>query len=145
MDLDDVLNQIGGFDDTIPNETPELRLYRELTEGKPYPKFHNCIYWLKHELYVYKHLQDKNWHVSKISAATGRPSGQISGLARTLVSYKELTRAFLEYYFQMTMLPRFEGEDAKRRGLAPDMDKFLDIVMEHELVKKLIENPHLLV
>lgn len=133
MDLDDVLADLG-IGDVIPNETPELRLYRELTEGKPYPKFHNCIYWLKHELYVYKHLQDKNWHVSKLN-----------GAARAQVSYKELTRAFLEYYFQMTMLPRFEGEDAKRRGVAPDMAKFLDIVMEHELVKKLIENPHLLV
>lgn len=133
MDLDDVLADLG-IGDVIPNETPEQRLYRELTEGKPYPKFHNCIYWLKHELYVYKHLQDKNWHVSKIS-----------GPSRAQVSYKELTRAFLEYYFRMTMLARFEGEDAKRRGVAPDMNKFLDIVMEHELVKKLMDNPHLLI
>lgn len=128
--LDDLLDDLG-----VENkaETPEEKLYRELTEGK-HPRLFNAQYWLKHELHVYKHLMEKSMYVVK-------PSGP----QRIQVSYKELSRALLEYYFQMTHLPRFSGEDAIRRGVAVSMDKFLDIVMEHPLLKKVIDNPSLLV
>jgi hypothetical protein len=129
VDLDSVLNDLG-IGDAIPNETPEQKLYRDLTTGKPYPKFPNCIYWLKHELRVYNHLIEKTWHVSKPNGAT-----------RLQVSYKDLARAFLEYYFLMVYLPYFEGEDALRRGVAVNMERFLDIVMEDSVIKKVLDDP----
>lgn len=128
--LDDVLTDIGINQGP---ETPEEKLYREFTEGK-HPKINTLtLYWLKHKLHVYKHLQEKNWIVSKLSGPT-----------RVQVSHKELCRALLQYYFMMTNLPRFEGEDAIRRGLAVNMDKFLDMILEYPTIKKLIENPTLL-
>lgn len=128
--LDDLLDDLGA---THGPETPEEKLYRELTEGK-YPKLHNCIYWMKHELHTLAHLQNKNWIISKLN-----------GPNRVQVSHKEIARALLEYYFQMTNLPRFSGEDAIRRGTAVDMVKFLDKIMEEPTLKKLIENPTLLI
>ena len=130
-DFDDILGDLGISE---APETPEEKLYREFTEGK-HPKINTLtLYWLKHELHVYKSLNEKNWIISKLS-----------GPSRTQVSHKELCKALLEYYFRMTNLPRFYGEDAIRRGVAVDMDKFLDLIIEYPTIKKMIENPTLLV
>lgn len=127
--IDDFLLDIGVSNEP---ETPEDKLYREFTEGK-HPRINTLtLYWLKHELHVYNHLMEKNWHVSKLN-----------GSARSKVEHKELCRALLQYYFLMTNQPRFEGEEAIRRGMAVDMDKFLDRILEYPTIKKLIDSPTL--
>lgn len=115
------------------DELPHEKLYREFTEGK-HPKMIMVQYWFKHEWYVYNSFLSQGWIVSK-------PSGD----KRIQVSARELSRAMLRYYFQMTNQPRFTGEDAVRRGLNVDMEKFLDLVMEEPTIKKVIENPSQLV
>lgn len=130
-EFDDILGDLGI---SSAPETPEEKLYREFTEGK-HPKINTTtLYWLKHEIHKFNHLLSLNWHVSKPNGPT-----------RVKVEYKELCRALLEYYFLMTNLPRFQGEEAKRRGMAVDMNKFLDMVIEYPTIKKIIENPTLLV
>lgn len=133
--MDEFLGDIGldHIADINKDETPEQKMYREQTEGK-YPKIANCVYWLKHELHVYMSLKEIGWHVSKPNGAT-----------RLQVSLKELARGLLAYYWRMIALPRFEGEDAIRRGTAVDMEKWLDLVIEYPTIKNLIDNPTLLV
>jgi len=107
-----------------PAATPELGFFNELTQGKM-PKIHNAQYWLKHELYVYTSLFEKNWIVSKPHGPT-----------RQQVSFKELTRALLEYYFLMAYHARFVNERAKEQGKLVDLQKFLDLVMEYPTILK---------
>ena len=128
--LDELFDDLGIVN---KDETPEEKLYREVTDGK-HPKMISIHYWFKHEWHVYNRLLGNNWLLVKPNGPT-----------RTQVSAKELSRAFLAYYFRMTMLPRFEGEDAKRRGSAVNMDQFLDLVLEEPTIKKIIDNPSLLV
>lgn len=125
--LDDLLSDLGV--ENPKDLTPEDKFFRELTEGK-FPKLYNCQYWLKQELYVYTHLFEKNWIVSKLS-----------GPYRTQVPTKQLARAFLEYYFFMTALPKFENERGTEMKKSCDMQKFLDLVIEYAPIKNLIENP----
>lgn len=113
-----------------PAATPELGFFNYLTEGKM-PRIHNVQYWLKHELYVYIHLINNNYIVSKPH-----------GAGRLQVSTKELTRSLLEYYFLMMYNPRFENARAQEQGKLVDMNKFLDLVLEYSTIRKLIENPH---
>lgn len=132
--MSNILDEIDGdFDIKEPEPvTTELGLFQRWTEGK-HPKIFNCHYWLKHELYVYKSLQEKLWIVSKPNGPT-----------RLQVSNKELARALLEYYFEMVTHSSFYGERTGERGKLVDMDKFLDLVIEEPTIKKLIERPELL-
>lgn len=116
-----------------PAATPELGFFNEFTLGK-YPKIYNVQHWLKHQLFVYTSLLENNWIMTKPS-----------GVSRQQVSLKEVTRAVLAYYFQMAYLPRFVNERAKEQGKLVDLEKFLDLVMEHPSIQKLIANPHELV
>ena len=127
----DIFEEIGADLNIVPEPplTPELGMYRELTEGKM-PRIYNAQYWLKHELHVYNSLLNKNWIVSKPNGPT-----------RLQVSRRELTRALLAYYFRMVYLVRFEGERASERGKLVNMDQFLDLVIEYGPIKKLIEDP----
>lgn len=128
MDILDTLMDDMGLTDPVP-ATPEDGLYMEWTSGKM-PKIYNCQYWLKQELYVYRHLQDKMYIVSKPN-----------GLTRLQISTKELARGLLEYYFLMVAHTKFHGERAGERGMLVDMERFLDLVLEQETIKKLIDNP----
>lgn len=135
MDIfDEILNDLGIT--PVVAATPELGMYIEWTEGKM-PKIYNCQYWLKHELCVYTSLLEKSWFISKPNKAftTGRSQ----------VNLGELTRALLEYYFLMVAHAKFHNERAKEQGKQVNMVQFLDLVMEHSEIKKLIENPHRLI
>jgi hypothetical protein len=110
--------------------TPEQKFYDELTTDGKYKRIENCIYWLKHTLFVYTTLQEKNWIMTK-------PTGP----GRIQVPTKELVRGLLQYYFEMHFLPKFQNE----RGTGLDMEKFLDLCIEHDTVKKLIANPTLFI
>lgn len=105
--------------------TPEQDFLNYLTADK-HPKIYNCQYWLKHSLHLYDHCVSRGWHMSK-------PSGD----KRTALTIHEVARHYLVYYFQMTYLPRFENE----RGTGIDMDKFLDLVMNYDAIKKVINTP----
>ncbi len=115
-------------------ETPELGFYEYLTNTKSHPRIYNCQYWLKHELFVYRSLKDKNY-------ITTKPNG----LQRLQITNKELARALLEYYFLMVFGTKFHGERHTERDKLVNMDQFLDLVMEHPVIKKLIENPETLI
>jgi hypothetical protein len=117
-------------------KTHEQGLYDYWVNTKPHPKIYNCQYWLKHELYVYKTFHEKGWIISKPWK---------HGEARVQVTFKELARELLRYYFQMVTLSSFEGERRAERGMLVDLDKFLDLVIEHPTIKKLIENPDTLI
>lgn len=112
-----------------PDQTPEEKFFDELTEGR-YPKISNALYWLKHELFVYTFLQDKMYIVTKPSK-----DGRIQ------LSTKELARAFLQYYFDMIYLPRFETDRPERKHLMVNQEKFLDMILDYPLIKKTIEDP----
>ena len=130
----DILDELfGAIGIENKDELPHEKLYREFTEGR-YPKMINVQYWFKHEWYVMSHYRAKGWFLSKPNGAN-----------RVQVGNVELSRAMLEYFFHMTQLPRFKGEDAIRRGQAVDMEKFLDLVMEEPTIKKIIENPNILI
>ena len=118
----------------VEPETPEIGMYNEWVHTKPHPKIYNCQYWLKHELHVYTHLYNKNWLVSKPN-----------GLSRLQVPRLELARALLEYYFLMVAHTKFYGERHEQRGKLVDMNKFLDLVLEHPTIKKLIDDPNTLI
>lgn len=114
--------------------SPEETLVLNLTEsaGDRYQKIYNCQYWLKHELRVYIHLREHNYLVCKTSKE-----------GRQELDTKTLTRTLLKYYFQMTMLPRFKsagGREESQHKLA-DLDKFLDLIMERDEIKKVMDNP----
>lgn len=115
--MDDVFNLI----DEDVNTTIEEQFYQYLTSEKM-PKIYNCEYWLRHELAVYAHLQEKLYLLTK-------PSGPV----RVQVSIQEQTRVLLEYYFLMYYLPRFVRTDGRA---ACDMGKFLDLVMNDPTIRK---------
>lgn len=128
--MDDIMGDMG-LKDPEPL-TNEDRLYDYWVNSKPYAKIHNCEYWLKHELFVYKSLQDKfNFNVYKPI-----------GLKFARVDIKELSRALLRYYFCMVTLPSFENERAAERDKLVDLEKFLDLVMECPVIKNRINNPY---
>jgi len=133
MDFLDELADTFSLEPPTP-KTPEQTLYDFWVNTKPHPKIYNCQYWLKHELFVYKTLMDKGWIVSK-----PRPNGRIQ------VDITELTRELLKYYFRMVTLPSFEGERHAERGTLVDLEKFVDLVIEHPVIKKLMENPNTLI
>ena len=99
-----------------------------------YPRIHNMQYWLKSQLVpiVYM-LNDKNWIVSKLSGPT-----------RTQVSLKEISRYMLDYYLDMTFHVRFHGERGKEQKKLLDKEKVLDLVIEYPAIKKLIDDPTIL-
>jgi len=105
------------------NTTPEDHFYQYLTAEKM-PKIYNCEYWLRHELAVYAHLRDTNYHLTKSNKAP--------------VFIQELVRVLLSYYFQMYFLPRFVRTDGRP---ACDMGKFLDLVMSDPTIKKYLREP----
>lgn len=132
----DLINEMfGALGVTDPDTLgPEDKLYREWTaSGDKHQKIYNCQYWLKHELYVYLHLKDKNYLVCK-NTSNGRVELDIKVLAKSL----------LEYYFLMTQSPRFKSDDSRpemAHKLA-DLPTFVDLILEHDAIKKLIANPH---
>jgi|SRR6185369_5840303 len=133
MDIHDQIMEDLGLSVPEP-ETPEQGLYDYWVNTKPHPKIYNCQYWLKHELYIHKTFREKGWHMS-------RPNGT----GRLQVTPHELARELLRYYFQMVTLSSFEGERHAERGKLVDLDKFLDLVIEHPTIKKLIESPDTLI
>lgn len=117
-----------------PPATPELGFYNEQTAEGKYKSIENCIYWFKHELCVYMHLDNKGYSVYTLSGVTFKR-----------VPVKDLARALLEYYYLMHYHTRFHGERAKEMNKNVDLQKFLDLVMEYPTIKKIIANPHELV
>lgn len=89
-------------------------------------KIYNMQYWLKNQLYVYTHILSKNIIVSKI-ANIGK------GPQRVQVSIREVTRVLLEYYLQMTALPRFQGHNAC------SMERVLDLLLERQEIRSVIQ------
>ncbi len=117
-----------------PAATPELQFYNEQTAEGKYKRIENCIYWFKHELYLYMHLKDHSYNLYMPHANTIKQ-----------VSMKDLSRAILKYYFLMHYHTKFHSERAAEMNKLVDIEKFLDLVMEYPTIKKLIENPHELV
>lgn len=126
LSIDDMLDGLGA-PDVLRGMTPEQRFYTHLTTGK-HTKLYNCRYWLDHELSVFNSLNDKNWFVSKLSKTT-------EGATRVQVPLVDLSRALLQYYFQMIYLTMFT--DTHNRP-ACNMDTLLDLVMGHEEIKRTI-------
>lgn len=125
--LEDILDGLGVED---KDRTSEQKYYDDLTQEGKYKKIENCIYWFKHQLYVYNSLKEKNWIIARSNGPT-----------RVQVTNKELGRFLLEYYFLMHALPKFQNERGAHNQL--DMERFLDLVIEYPTIKKLIENPTL--
>lgn len=115
-------------------KTPAQRYFEELTSGK-HPKLYNAQYWLKHQLYVHTYLLRKNWIVSKPNKDGGR----------TQVGMQEITRAFLRYYFDMVALAKFETDRPERAAMVVNREEFLDLVMGEPTIKKLMEDPAMLI
>jgi len=129
LDLDDMLDGLGASN--IPsNETPEQKFYRELTAEGKYKKIENVRFWLKHELYISHDLEQQGYIVYK-----PHKDGKIK------VSRAELARKYLQYYFYMMFLPRFEIERPEMQHKAVKMEPFLDLVVGHPSIKEIIENP----
>lgn len=137
MDIMDKLSMDFGVADPEPLN-PTEKLYQHWTNkfGERYQKIFNCQYWLKHELHVYIHLRGKNLLVCK-NTKDGRLELDRVALARNL----------LEYYFCMVALPSFKTEGSRPEMVdkLADMSQFLDLVMEHPLIKKTIEDPSALI
>jgi len=140
MDFLDELADTFSLEPPTP-KTPEQTLYDYWVNTKPHAKIYNCQYWLKHELFVYKTLIDKGCNVYKRNVSY--PSSDIKSLDK--VSIQDLTRELLKYYFRMVTLPSFEGERHAERGTLVDLEKFVDLVIEHPVIKKLMENPNTLI
>ena len=115
-------------------DTPEIEFYRELTEEGKYKRIGNCIFWLRHELYIHVHMQQAQLNVYI-------PSG--AGLRKATL--KEVTRVLLEYYFLQHHHARFDNPRAKEMGREANIQIFLNLVLENPSIKKLIANPHELV
>lgn len=131
--MDELMDDMG-LKDPEP-ATPEEGLYNYWVNTKPHPKIYNCQYWLKHELYVYKTFLDRGCFMSKPGKA-GQPRQQMS--------IQEYTEECLKYYFRMVTLSSFEGERHAERGKLVDLDKFVALVLEHPVIKKLMDNPNTL-
>ena len=130
MSDDDILDFItDGLNLRTTPETNEERLYMHWTEGKM-PRIYNCHYWVKHQVFVYMHDMQNGWYMSK-------PSKD----GRKQLTIKELVRHWCKYYFEMTTHDSFYGIRAKERGKDVDIQKFLDLVMEHPDLKKLVDDP----
>jgi len=131
FDIDSIMSDLG----VTPKQPPttEGGLFEDWTAGKM-PKIHNCQYWLKHELYVYASLLEKNWIVSK-------PHKE----GRQQVSMKELAKALLEYYCLMFQHGTFVNARAQEQGKLVSLAKFVDLLVEYPTIKKLIDNPHELI
>lgn len=127
IDLDELIEDLGP---PILNETPEQKLYRELTDDGKYKKIENVRFWLKHELYIAFDMEKQGYVVYK-----NFKDGKMK------VSRAELARKYLEYYFNMMYLPRFENERPEMQHKLVKMEPFLDMVVAHPVIKEIIENP----
>lgn len=129
FDLDEMLDDLGPSN--IPsNETPEQKLYRELTAEGKYKKIENARFWLKHELYLAHDLEQQGYIVYKPHKDQ-----------RVKVSRLELAKKYLEYYFLMMYLPRFETDRPEMQHKLIKMGPFVDMIVEHPVIKEIIENP----
>lgn len=109
--------------------SPEQDFYRWLVYG-PMPRMANIKHWLQHEMCVIGFLQDKGAHILKQGSKIGG-----AGLVYNKVPVKELARNCLHYYLLLYHKARFVRTDGRE---ACDIEKVLDLVVEHELIKKLI-------
>lgn len=124
--IDELFDDIGGVKTPFDDMSPEQRMYSEYTSDK-YQKIYNVRYWLNHELSVYSTLLEKNYLLVK-------PSGN----SRIALSWYELARGLLEHYFLMVAHVRFDKTAATPHRPQVDMHKFLDMVLDHEEIKRTI-------
>ena len=127
LSIDDMFSDLGGLPTPYDNMTPEQRLYHEYTGEGKYQKIYNCRYWLNHELSVYNTLLDKNLLTTKMHKNQ-----------RVAVSWTELGKALLEHYFLMVAFVRFDKSAATPYRPQVDMNKFLDLILEHDEIKRTI-------
>lgn len=128
IDLDDMLADLGP---PVSNDPPEQKFYKELTDDGKYKKIENVRYWLKHELYIYHDLEQQGYIVYK-----PHKDGRVK------VSRAEMARKYLEYYFHQYHLPRFQHERPEMQHKLVKMEPFLDLIVEHPIIKEIIDNPN---
>jgi hypothetical protein len=125
--IDDLMDDIGGVKSPLEDMTPEERMHHEYTSEGKYQKIYNCRYWLNCELSVYNTLLEKNYLITKTS-----------GLSRVAISWNDLARGLLEHYFLMVAFVRFDKSAATPHRPQVDMAKFLDMILEHDEIKRTI-------
>lgn len=137
-DNDDILGDFVTGDglEAFQPKSPEQQLFDYYCLTKPHPPIHNCRYWLKQELNIYKHFKEKGWHMSKPNKLT-EPRSQLT--------MEELTRSYLEYYFLMYHHSRFYSERREERDKIVDLQKFLDMILTDHIIKKLMTDPNTLI
>lgn len=104
--------------------TPEDEFFHNMTVGNA-PKVDNMLYWLKHEMEHYYFLLEEGVRMMR-PAPDAPPARQVGPIA-----YGKL---MVKYYLQMHHLSRFSfGENPL------DLNKTLELFVEHQPVKKIIE------
>ena len=130
------MNDFSEFDDMlgiapkIPT-TPHHDMYMEWIADKNFsgkyisPKIYNYHYWLRHELAVYTALKE--------SGISFVESDEL-----VVISKEQLARELSRYFFQMHAHTKFYNERAREQGKEVDIEKFLDLILEHDTTKALI-------
>jgi len=135
LDFDDML----GISPPIPT-TPHNDMFKEWTTDRNFsgksisPKIYNYHYWLKHELAVMETLKEASIIPVQVSSTASMAT----------ISRKHLVRALSRHFFLMHAHTKFHNERAREQGKEVNIDQFLDLIMEHEGTKKLIENHNIL-
>lgn len=140
LSLDEVL----GLTEYLVPLTPEKEFYERLTAGSA-PRIDNMVYFLKHEIEHFKHLQEHGIALGKFVSECSKIPGR-EGVLDVKATFRVLDnfgyiRLMVMYWLQMMHMSRFiyELQDTKdESGAKLDLEKTIDLVMGYEKIQKLV-------